>query len=291
MKQIEQVLLFIVLLFFIKTVASAEVLKPQTVAEFEKTSVRVLNQKMNSGGTGSILRSSKTGTEILTNKHVCRLIEPGGYVERQDKAYKVVAYKKFSDHDLCLVKIKQNLEVNTEVSNVLAKQSDKVIVSGHPNLLPHILTVGHLSGTLDIELVVGIKKGSCDEDPILCMIFGGEPVVKTFESQVVSNLIKPGSSGSAVFNSSGEIVGVIFAGSGRDFSHGFIVPHKYVRYFMAIEGLIPFTPVGTKVDDGGLDGRIFNFSKCSQAKSKKAKALCNNLKDSFIWNKDGEYND
>lgn len=287
MNQIKLTLIFVLSLFFIKVVANAETLSPKTTAEFKRTSVRVYNKEMNSGGTGSILRSSKNGSTILTNKHVCRLIEQGGFVEQNEKSYKVESYKKFVDHDLCLIKTKHNFNINLKVSKTMAKASDTIYVSGHPRLLPHILTKGHLSDNKMIQLIVGVKDG-CSYDPMVCMMFGGDPVLQEFDSQVVSNLIQPGSSGSAVFNSSGEIVGVVFAGSGP-LSFGFIVPQKYILYFMTLADYSNFVKGGTPVDDFGIRGRIFNYSSCEKAnktlakKYEPARKMCTTTKSNMIF--------
>jgi S1-C subfamily serine protease len=274
------------ILFIISLCFSVSALSDPSVLDFRKTSVRIYNPKMSSGGTGSIIKSSETGSKILTNKHVCRLIEQGGWVNYNDKNYKVTHYKKFKDHDLCLLRIDKNLNVNTTISDKTAKIADEVYVSGHPNLLPHILTKGHLTDKLDIELVVGLKKCKKDDLSLECLFFGGLPVVQKFESQVVSNLIKPGSSGSAVFNTQGEIVGVIFAGSGRDFSYGFIVPQKYIHYFLAVAKFENYTPVGTPVSDQGLSGRVFNYDKCRNIHpNNKINSFCKRIKDNLIWRK------
>lgn len=282
MNKIKITLAFILVLVGIKVVANAEVLKPQDTAQFKLTSVRVYNEEMNSGGTGSILKSDEDGSQILTNKHVCRLVEQGGYVQRDGYAYPVIAYKKFSDHDLCIIKVNENFGINLTISKKIAKASDTIYVSGHPNLLPHILTIGHLSGDIEVRLIVGLR--DCTRPSVDCLIFGGVPVIKSFDSQVVSNLIKPGSSGSAVFNNDGEIIGVVFAGSGRGFSHGFIVPQKYLLYFMAINKYTKFVLVGTPVDSHGLKGRIFNYKRCTKNnKSKKASSICNSVKSNMIY--------
>ena len=272
----------------------AETMRPKTVAELKITSVRIMNQEMNSGGTGSILESTEKQTTILTNKHICRLIEPGGVVDYQDKQYQVTEYQKFQGHDLCLLHIDADLKVNLVVSESLAKVSSKSIVSGHPSLLPHIATVGHLSERQDIELMVGIKRCSeadKKEDPLACTWFGGKPVVQTLDAQLISNLIKPGNSGSAVFNPKGELVGVVFAGSGRDFSYGLIVPQIYLLYFTQNAKRFPFVKVGTPVDDEGVSGRVFNFDKCKSVDfestkiSKKVKEFCKTVNDNMIWRK------
>jgi len=265
---------------------------PKTTKDFYNTSVRIYNLEQNSGGTGSIFRSYKEASYILTNKHVCRLIEPGGFVQYKNQMIPISHYKKFPHHDLCLVRIEENLNINLKVAESLAQISDTAHVSGHPNLLPHIVTKGHLSEHIDIELVIGIKECTTEDikqDPVACAWFGGKPVIEQFDSQVVSNLIKPGSSGSAVFNDNGELIGVVFAGSGRDFSHGFIVPHLYLLYFTQNSNRFKWVKVGTPVDDGGMSGRIFNFDKCENPKIeindklKSVKNICKQIKDNILW--------
>lgn len=238
---------------------------PKTVAELKVTAVRIMNLEMNSGGTGSIFRSYSNATHILTNKHICRLIEPGGVVDYKGKQYLITHYKKFKNHDLCLVRIAANLGVNLEVAEELAKESTPSIVSGHPSLLPHIVTVGHLSERKDLELIVGMKKCSkqdIEDTPAVCAYFGGKPVVEVMDSQLTSNLIKPGNSGSAVFNPEGKLIGVVFAGDSRDFSFAYIVPQIYLLYFIQNAHRFEWVQVGTEVDDGGMSDRVFDFNKC-----------------------------
>lgn len=285
--------LILSILLLVGTAASAEVSRPKTVAEMKETSVRIMNQEATSGGTGSILKSDNTGSTILTNKHVCRLIEPGGIVDRSGKQYQVAEYKKFPNHDLCLIKIKENLGVNLKVAETLAKESSRSIVSGHPSLLPHIVTAGHLSEKMNIQLVAGIKPCTTKDltdTPEECFFFGGKPVMVDLEAQLISNLIKPGNSGSAVFNSDGELIGVVFAGSGRDFSYGLIVPQTFLTFFVKSANLFPYVKVGTPVDDEGMSDRDFNFDKCKTVSSiskhtTKIKDFCQSVNDTLIWRK------
>lgn len=284
------------LLSLILTVPSfSKTVKPKTTEDFYKTSVRIYELSGNSGGTGSIFRSFKNASHILTNKHVCRLIEQGGFVQYMDNQYVITHYKKFKQHDLCLVRVKSNLGINLRVANSLIKRSSTVYVSGHPELLPHIVTKGHVTDHMDIQLVIGTKEctpGEKQDDGTACSWFGGKPVIVTLDSQVTSNLIKPGSSGSAVFNKYGEIVGVVYAGTGRGFSHGFIVPHLYVIYFIQNAHRFNWVKVGTPVDDEGISDRIFNYEKCRSPKLKldpkykKIKDFCKNIKDNVLYIRD-----
>lgn len=280
-------------LLFSQLVFGAEINLPKTVEELKETSVRIYNLEMNSGGTGSIFKSYDNATHILTNKHICRLIEPGGIVDYKGKQYLVTHYKKFQQHDLCLIRIASNLGVNLRIAQTINKVSSKAIVSGHPSLLPHIATVGHLSEREDIQLIVGIKQCTKEDyanDPDTCIFFGGMPVIETLDSQLISNLIKPGNSGSAVFNDKGEVIGVVFAGSGRDFSYGYIVPQIYLYYFLENAHRFEWVKVGTPVDDQGMSDRVFNFKfeKCEnqlESQSDKVKNICKRVLNNLIWRK------
>lgn len=266
---------------------------PKTVAELKVTSVRIMNLEMNSGGTGSIFRSYSNATHILTNKHICRLIEPGGVVDYKGKQYLITHYKKFKNHDLCLVRIAENLGVNLEVAEDLAKESTLSVVSGHPSLLPHIVTVGHLSERKDLELIVGLKpcsKDDIEQAPQICMYFGGKPVIEVMDAQLTSNLIKPGNSGSGVFNKDGKLIGVVFAGDSRDFSFAYIVPQIYLLYFIQNAHRFEWVQVGTEVDDGGMSDRVFDYKKCQEVMYrsegfKEVKDFCNTITDNMIWRK------
>lgn len=277
--------LIFAIIFMFSSLAMAGKFNPKTVSEFYRTSVRIYNAQETSGGTGSIFRSYINASHILTNKHVCRLVEQGGKVEHDGRYYEITHYKKFPKHDLCIVRVEKNFKINTEIADRLAKRSSTVYVSGHPNLLPHVVTKGHLSDRMDIQIVVGTKKCGDGDDTLECAWFGGKPIVKTFDSQLVSNIIKPGNSGSAVFNSKGEIVGVIYAGDGRDFSYGFIVPHIYIIFFLQNNHRYKWIKVGTKVYDEEWLDRVFDFDLCREVEHEKLKDFCNSIKDNMIWKK------
>lgn len=85
----------IIAIMLFSSLAFAEIKHPQTIAELKETSVRILNIEMTSGGTGSIYKSFSNATHILTNKHICRLIEPGGVVDYKNQQFVITHYKKF----------------------------------------------------------------------------------------------------------------------------------------------------------------------------------------------------
>jgi hypothetical protein len=208
--------------------------------------VMILNKDKNSGGSGVVLQSEDTGSTILTNGHVCKLLEDGGFVMKNGQQYVVDEYKLSNRHDLCLLRIATNLGVSTKVADSAPDYYSKAYISGHPHLLPHVLTEGNFSGKMPIDLIVALKE--CNEDTfkdgsdqdkmnklLMCLFLGGIPVIRTFEAQLVTGTILPGSSGSGIFTEAGEIAGMVFASDSRELSYALAVPYEYVKQFVAKE--------------------------------------------------------
>lgn len=211
---------------------------PTSAAEFVTTSAMVVLPDMLSGGSGVILRSSEQESVVLTNKHVCEVIQGGGMVVTMGQSYKITHYKLYPKHDLCLIKVASDLKITTVVADKDAKLYTHAYVSGHPALLPHVLTEGYFSNKKKIDILVDIKPCSDEEfeqNSIVCLFMGGIPVIKSFDGQLVTATIMPGSSGSGVFNEAGEISGLIFAGSSQGLSYGFMIPLSFIKDFLANE--------------------------------------------------------
>lgn len=209
---------------------------PSTVDAYAHKSVRIVNMAENSGGTGVILDSGPAGSKILTNKHVCELIQVGGVViDDSDNKYSVKTYQPYTPHDLCLITVSADLKQHTDVAKKAPAIYSSATVTGHPALLPSIITTGHFSKIQDILIMVGVKPCTGQEsgdDAMACFFLGGIPIIKQLSAQVTSALIMPGSSGSGVFNSRGELSGLVFAGM-QGIGFGFIVPHSFVADFLA----------------------------------------------------------
>lgn len=113
---------------------------------------------------------------------------------------------------------------------------DDARIFGHPNLLPDVRSQGHFSEKSTISILTGIEPcteaDKADEglNP-LCTFLDGIPIIKTFEAILVTALIMPGSSGSAIVNHNNQISGVVFAGK-QGLSYAFAVPYEFVANFL-----------------------------------------------------------
>ena len=264
-------------------------IKPQKTAEFSKTSVMITRYDGRSGGSGVIISSGRHQSKVLTNAHVCNVVKKGGIVRTDDQRGMVEYYQVSQVHDLCLITINTNFKVNTVLASQEPVIYDESIVSGHPILYPNLVTKGHFSGKELITIMTGLRKCTEEEqkDPnisFLCMLLGGMPVVRTYEAQVISNTIQPGSSGSAVFNSQGEISGLVFAGSGN-FGYGLIVPYPYLANFFdtELETLDKVKPtddgLGSEVDMNKTDWKKVCYENLTNPKIAE---VCNLVNKSLL---------
>jgi S1-C subfamily serine protease len=195
----------------------------------------ITNMRGNSGGTGVVIATYDSKSEILTNAHVCGVIKQGGFVNKDGEKFQIMSYRQDDIHDLCILVINRRLEAKASVSSWAPRIGDGVETSGHPRLLPNILSGGHIAGTNSVTIMVGLRECTKEDMKtdigIFCLFMQGIPILRTYDAVVVSALIQPGSSGSAVYNSAGRLVGLVFAGSG-DLSYGLVVPWEYVKNFV-----------------------------------------------------------
>lgn len=208
----------------------SEVVRPYTVGDYARVTVKIMDAKNTTGGTGVILSNSV----ILTNKHICEAIQAGGVVIQDNNKYKITSYKPYPKHDLCMIAVAHDFGIVTALADRPPTLYGQAVVSGHPSLLPLVVGTGHYGGTQTITLIVDVK--ACDADTpkeqlLNCMFFGGIPVQQSFEAQLVTSTIKPGSSGSPVFNSQGELTNLAFASSSPYLDYAMVVPYSYVSDF------------------------------------------------------------
>jgi S1-C subfamily serine protease len=260
---------------------------PKTESQFAKTAVMITNDAGNSGGTGVILYSRAGQSYVLTNKHVCQLIQIGGKVVTDDgNSYPVENFRVYKKHDLCLIGVFKNLGVNVKVADKSPKIYSSSIVVGHPALLPTMITLGHFSQWRTIQLIIDMKEcdgTETDEESLMCAFAGGKPVVKEFQAQATSSLIMPGSSGSAVFNDKGELSGLIFAGS-QGLSYGFLVPWEYVHDFLTHLNHYPAEVPNAVQKPRNFFTSYFKLQKLCDNKVAYAAKTCSSVANLGVYN-------
>jgi S1-C subfamily serine protease len=260
---------------------------PVNNAEYARTAVMITAENEQSGGTGVILDSHPGVSHILTNKHVCQLVQVGGKVITDNGSkYPVDSYQVYTKHDLCLIEVETDLGVNTKVADRAPKDYDNSIVVGHPSLLPTMITVGHFSQSRIISLVVGMSPcdgKENDDDALMCFLMGGKPITKIYEAQATSSLIMPGSSGSAVYNTKGELSGLIFAGS-QGLSYGFLVPWAYVNDFLKHRNRYKIEIPDAKREPRNFFTSYFKLENICGAKSIiTVPDVCNKTQNLGLW--------
>lgn len=253
----------------------------------------MITRLTNGGGTGVIYKSSSHESQILTNVHVCEAIEMGGIVNTSSgEKHLVSKFAKSQYHDVCMVYVQANLGVSTDLASKSPENYTPATVSGHPNLLPVTITKGFFGEKKIIQVFIGVQPCSESElaDPELssvCQFFGGIPLLKTFDARFVSATIMAGSSGSAVYNESNEIGGLVFAGSG-ELSYAYTVPYEYVANFVFNEPkefIIPNYKTGLvellKSQERRTKYNSYILEKCKSTKSVNLNKI-NNYCDTIV---------
>lgn len=251
------------------------------------------------GGTGVIVSSNAASSKVLTNAHVCGVLKSGGIASTNSGSHHTVSSYRVSQlHDLCLVSVNANLGNAVELSTSNPRIFEHAIVSGHPRLYPNVITEGHFSGHKIISVLTGFR--DCTEEDtkdeggrLVCALLGRMPVIKTYDTVLVTATIMPGSSGSAVYNSNKELSGLVFAGSG-DLGYAFTVPYEYVANFLLNESnrLIDQFPnyeaslYGANNSKNNLREQVEQFREsCSliDVQHPEVKRICDAVRNDVIW--------
>lgn len=243
-------------------------------SEITNSTVMITSLNEKGGGSGSVISSEKNKSLVLTNSHICESLTDGGLVKTSDGEKHTISSFVVSDmHDLCLITVPAKLPGRVSIANSAPKMFEVATVSGHPALLPNVVTQGHFSGKKIIDVFTGLRECQKsdfenEEALVLCYFFGGMPQIRTYETILVTATIMPGSSGSAVYNSNKELSAVVFAGS-DSIGYAFAVPYEYVRSFLneEVDQLTPFVP--------DYERDIFTIS----AQQNKTKFKLKNIKD------------
>ena len=193
--------------------------------DIKKASVLVLGDK--GVGSGIVVKSNHNGSYILTNKHVCRLskIKVKTYYSKII-TYNAMQVKPTSDekkaqplffpaqvvkvgvnYDLCLLHTDVFGFEKVNIANRMPEPREFVMGYSNPRGIPGVFSEG-IAGT-PRYIMEGL-----------------------FQPTTIYGL--PGSSGSGVFNKSGELVGLVAL---RDNFNGILhmVPLPHIRHFLDME--------------------------------------------------------
>lgn len=264
----------------------------RTVAsENTDATVMITNIAKNSGGSGVVLLSTSTESLVLTNGHVCAVVKFGGIVTSSSGIPAFVTHYKISKaHDLCLISVSSDLQARTSLAYSPPKKYDRAAISGHPRLLPNIVTFGHFSDKRIVQVMMGARDCTSEEytnpdTALFCLLAGKMPIVRTFEAIVVSATIQPGSSGSGVFNSEHRLSALVFAGSG-DLGYAMAVPYEYLDFFVNQElGTLPLeSPITSDsgANSEGQDKKNF-ISACKEAVTPAQKNICHAIGNDMLF--------
>lgn len=255
-----------------------------TETQYAQKAVSITSPSMRAGGTGVVLQSFPNSSLVLTNKHVCELIQVGGLVNSDTQSYPVDSFRVYTKHDLCAVIVRADLHAGARLASNPPAIYHSLTVPGHPALLPTMVSKGHFSGRSVITMMVDTEE--CDgtetsaDIVMMCILMGAKPVLQSFDAQATSALIMPGSSGSGVFNEDGELSGLVFAGS-QGLSYGFIVPHEYVVDFLSHITEYPTQTPNPKAKPRNFFTALIAFQGfCDAHTSNK---LCKLIKNQSIW--------
>lgn len=172
--------------------------------------MRVLSLNNEIYGTGFYIKYLNR-TFILTNAHVCAIsyelkifpkIQFGNMIED------VIAID--TEHDLCLVSSSRASGLELSLSSL--DPMEKIFLVGYPRGLEKTIREGRLISSM-FEVIPWVKN-----TPI--------------RIQQISATAYPGNSGSPITNTSGEVVGVLFAGDESYPHEPYVVPLEAIHKFL-----------------------------------------------------------
>ena len=184
------------------------------------------HDKYPGGGTGFQVEAASGKSFVITNDHVCEVStdkQTMVAIDESGNSYKLKILQKSDYSDLCILEGVPNLSGLKLGSNV--SLGDIVEAVGHPSLLPLTTAKGEVIAVTDVDILHawikediymdGIDESECSKPKNEITRSGGGRLACldiTKGAYQTNMVIRPGSSGSPVVNSWGNVVGVAFAG-------------------------------------------------------------------------------
>jgi S1-C subfamily serine protease len=238
MKKFIIVLAIVAVYLFIGTQALSQ---SQIFALGAAQTVKIVNpDNEDSGGTGFAVRTPSGKLYTMTNAHVCAITKGSFMLAKYGNKKLRLQIISISDTtDLCL------LEAIPELSGLeLAGRVDMydgVYLVGHPMLQPISITAGWVRGRgftpvgycnvkAKLQVLPSEQVNRNNLPGFLQNLFDEVDCVRLMDSVMTNNYSLPGNSGSAVLNENGKVIGVLFAGDGRNTS--LMVPLDLIHEFL-----------------------------------------------------------
>jgi S1-C subfamily serine protease len=205
----------------------------------------LLHNSKGSGATGFLVKGKSGKYHIMTNGHVCGLQEDGKLIALyRGDAYIVDVESKYPYNDLCAVSAPKL--VSSALSIARSREYGESAYSiGHPLLEPLSVSVGELSGPVNISIILGynVPKEDCSGptyeivtqlNPLAALFGIKSACVRHLDADASTIAIQPGNSGSPIVNIWGHVIAVAFAAN-ESGTRSYTVPLSNLKSFM--EGL------------------------------------------------------
>ena len=206
-----------------------------------KSVVYITDKAKKTGGTGFHIKGPSGQRYLLTNGHVCDIGKESGIVyvrfgENDDPIpRRIIEESKYTD--LCLVEPMPSSTIS-ELAEKNPTPASSLKAIGHPKLLPLTITNGLMIGYKEVKVFLGLdpQPGTCDEPKhektqVPVFIFTVPACVLKVNAIATTIPILPGSSGSPILNSNGEIAGIAFAGD-SDSNWAWVIPVSDIKKFI-----------------------------------------------------------
>lgn len=203
----------------------------------------LIHNSQGSGATGFIVKGKSGKKYIMTNNHVCGLQENGKvFVYYKGDEYRLSVIKAYPKNDLCAIEAPTSAGLSVNIATNF-REGESAYAIGHPLLEPKSITLGELSGPVQIQVLVGknMKPEECTGETYefvdlstneMAALFGLENLcIRHLNAEAATMTILPGNSGSAVVNIYGSVIGVAFAANEYG-TRSYIVPLSDLKEFL-----------------------------------------------------------